>query len=84
MCGGGGACDYGLRTTRLPITTVARKNGIHDTSPTNIQSHIDSIHSPHNTLKTIMNECMKSVKFHLGNSCSGNLSTLSVNIGDSK
>lgn len=69
--------EFGLLTTRLPITTVARKNGIQDTSPTNMQSHIDSIHSPHNTLNTIINECIKSIKFHLGTAPSGNLSTLS-------
>lgn len=64
-------------TTRLPMTTVARKNGIHETSPTSIQSHIDSIHSPHSTRNTIMNECMKSVKFQRGKSPSGKRSTLS-------
>lgn len=67
-----------LLTTRLPMTTVARKNGMQETSPTSIQSHIDSIHSPQSTRKTIMNECIKSVKFHLGRSPSGNRSTLSV------
>lgn len=61
------------------MTTVARKNGIHDTSPTNIQSHIDSIHSPHSTRNTIMNECIKSVKFHRGISPSGNKNTRSEN-----
>ena len=69
-----------LLTTRLPMTTVARKNGTHDQDPTHIQSHILSIHSPHNTLNTIINECIKSVKFHLGNwpsGISGNLSMLS-------
>lgn len=64
-------------TTRLPITTVARKKGIQDTSPTYIQSHIDSIHSPQSTRNTIMKECMKSVKFQRGNSPSGNRSFLS-------
>lgn len=59
------------------MTTVARKNGIHDTSPTNIQSHIDSIHSPHSTRNTIINECIKSVKFHRGISPSGNKNTRS-------
>lgn len=66
-----------ILTTRLPMTTVARKNGIQDQSPTNIQSHMDSIHSPQSTRNTIINECMKSVKFHRGNSPSTNLSTLS-------
>ena len=61
------------------MTTVAKKNGIQDQSPTSMQSHIDSIHSPHNTRNTIMKECMKSVKFHLGMSPSGNFSTLSIN-----
>lgn len=55
-----------VRTTRFPMTTVARKKGMQETSPTNMQSHIDSIHSPHKTLNTIIKECMKSVKFHLG------------------
>lgn len=64
-------------TTKFPITTVAKKKGMHDTSPTSIQSHIDSIHSPHNTRNTIINECIKSVKFHLGRSLSGKRSTLS-------
>lgn len=68
-------CDL---TTRLPMTTVARKNGMHDTSPTSIQSHIDSIHSPHSTRNTIMKECMKSVKFQRGKSPSGKRSTLSA------
>ncbi len=67
-----------ILTTKLPITTVAKKNGIQDTSPTYIQSHMDSIHSPHSTRNTIMNECMKSVKFHLGISPPGNIDTLSV------
>lgn len=62
-------------TTRLPMTTVAKKKGIHDTSPTSMQSHMLSIHSPHNTLNTIMKLCMKSVKFHLGRSPSGKRST---------
>lgn len=57
-----------ILTTRLPITTVAKKNGIQETSPTYIQSHMDSIHSPHSTRNTIMKECMKSVKFQRGNS----------------
>lgn len=64
-------------TTRFPITTVAKKNGMQEASPTSMQSHIDSIHSPHKTRNTIINECMKSVKFHLGSSPSGNLLTLS-------
>jgi hypothetical protein len=67
-----------VRTTKFPITTVARKNGMQDTSPTYMQSHILSIHSPHNTRNTIINECMKSVKFHRGISASLNLCTLSA------
>jgi len=67
-----------ILTTKFPMTTVAKKNGIQDQSPTSIQSHMDSIHSPHNTRNTIINECMKSVKFHLGISLSGKRSTLSA------
>ena len=44
---------------------------------THMQSHIDSIHSPQRTRKTIMKLCMKSVKFHLGIIFWGNRSTLS-------
>ena len=66
------------RTTRLPITTVARKNGMQVESPTSIQSHMDSIHSPHRTRNTIMKECMKSMKCQRGSSLSGNRSTLST------
>lgn len=72
-----GRDNKAVLTTKLPITTVARKNGMHETSPTSIQSHIDSIHSPHRTRNTIMNECMKSVKFQRGISPSGNRSVLS-------
>jgi len=68
-----------ILTTKFPITTVAKKNGIQDQSPTSIQSHMDSIHSPHNTRNTIINECIKSVKFHLGSSLPGKRSTLSAN-----
>lgn len=64
-------------TTRFPIITVARKKGTHDASPTSMQSHMDSIHSPHSTLKMIMKECQKSVKFHRGSSCPGKSITLS-------
>lgn len=67
-----------ILTTKFPMTTVAKKNGMQDQSPTSIQSHMDSIHSPHNTRNTIINECMKSVKFHLGISWSGKRSTLSA------
>lgn len=69
--------DFRILTTKFPITTVAKKNGMHDTSPTNIQSHIDSIHSPHSTRNTIINECIKSVKFHRGISPSWNRNTRS-------
>ncbi|GIX70908.1 hypothetical protein CEXT_614291 [Caerostris extrusa] len=41
-------------TTRLPITTVERKNGRHVHPLTSRQSHIDSIHSPQRTRNTIM------------------------------
>lgn len=67
-----------ILTTKLPMTTVAKKNGMQETSPTSMQSHMDSIHSPHSTRKTIIKECMKSVKFHLGKSPSGKRSTLST------
>ena len=66
-----------LLTTKLPMTTVAKKNGMQTFEATSIQSHIDSIHSPHNTRKTIMKLCMKSVKFHRGISFHGKRSTLS-------
>lgn len=69
--------QFNTLTTKFPMTTVAKKNGIHDTSPTSMQSHIDSIHSPHSTRNTIMNECMKSVKFQRGISPSGNRNTRS-------
>ena len=59
------------------MTTVARKKGMQVESPTNMQSHMDSIHSPQRTRKTIMNECMKSMKCQRGISLSGNRSTLS-------
>lgn len=51
-----------------------------ETSPTSIQSHMDSIHSPHSTRNTIMNECIKSVKFQRGMSPSGNRSVLSERV----
>ena len=47
---------------------------------THMQSHIDSIHSPQRTRKTIMKLCMKSVKFHLGIIFWGNRSTLSEKV----
>ena len=66
-----------LRTTRLPMTTVARKKGTQTLLATHMQSHMDSIHSPHSTRKTIMKLCMKSMKFHLGIVFWGKRSTLS-------
>jgi hypothetical protein len=64
-------------TTRFPMTTVARKKGTQTLEATCMQSHIDSIHSPHSTRKTIMKLCMKSVKFQRGIIFSGKRSTLS-------
>ena len=61
-----------LSTTRLPITTVARKKGTQAPPVTSIQSHMDSIHSPHKTLNIIINEWPKSVKFQRGSSPPGN------------
>ena len=69
-------------TTKFPMTTVARKKGTHTLEATHMQSHIDSIHSPHRTRKTIIKLCMKSVKFHLGIVFPGNLSILSRKRGD--
>lgn len=66
------------QTTRLPMTTVARKNGMQVESPTSIQSHMDSTHSPQRTRNTIMNECMKSRKCQRGSSLFWNRSTLSI------
>ena len=66
-----------LRTTRFPMTTVARKKGTQTLLATNMQSHMDSIHSPHSTRNTIMKLCMKSMKFQRGISWWGNRSTLS-------
>ena len=53
-------------TTRFPITTVARKKGTQTYDATHMQTHMDSIHSPHRTRKTIMKLCMKSTKFQRG------------------
>ena len=66
-----------LRMTRFPTSTVARKYGTHGGPDTKMQSHMDSIHSPHNTMKTIMNLCMKSTKFQRGSSLDGKRSVLS-------
>jgi hypothetical protein len=55
-----------FKTTKLPMTTVARKKGTHGAPETLMQSHIDSIHSPHNTRNTIIKECIKSLKFQRG------------------
>jgi len=43
-----------LHTTRLPMTYVNRKNGIHGHLAHSRHTHIDSIHSPHKTRKTIL------------------------------
>ena len=59
------------------MTTVARKNGTQTLLATHMQSHMDSIHSPHSTRKTIMKLCMKSVKFQRGITLFGNRSMLS-------
>ncbi len=64
-------------TTKFPMTTVARKKGTQTLEATTMQSHMDSIHSPQRTLKTIMKLCMKSTKFQRGSSLDGNLSVLS-------
>ena len=59
------------------MTTVARKKGTQTYEDTHIHTHIDSIHSPHKTLNTIMKLCMKSTKFQRGSSLFRNLSMLS-------
>ena len=46
----------GILTTRLPMIIVSRKNGMQMTPEQSMQSHMDSIHSPHRTRNTIMNE----------------------------
>ncbi len=46
--------DYKLRTTRFAMTNVNRKNGIHGHPAHSRHTHIDSIHSPHKTRKTIL------------------------------
>ena len=66
-----------LRTTKFPITTVARKKGTQTLLATHMQSHMDSIHSPQSTRNTIMKLCMKSIKFHRGIVFRGKRSTLS-------
>lgn len=40
--------------TKLAMRTVAKKYGTHAGPATYMQSHIDSIHSPHKTRNTIM------------------------------
>ena len=65
-------------TTKLAMTTVARKNGTQVLSLTRRQSHIDSIHSPHSTRNTIIILCIKSVKFHRGTFPFLNLNFFSV------
>ena len=53
---------------------VVRKNGTQWKPQQNMQSQVDcesqvdSIHSPHSTRNTIMNECRKSIKFQRGTS----------------
>ena len=59
------------------MTTVARKKGTQTLLATHMQSHMDSIHSPHSTRNTIMKLCMKSMKFHRGIIFPGNRSMLS-------
>ena len=59
------------------MTTVARKKGTQTLLATSMQSHMDSIHSPHSTRKTIMKLCMKSMKLQRGMIPKWNLSTLS-------
>ncbi len=59
------------------MTTVARKKGTQTLEATHMQTHMDSIHSPQSTRKTIMKLCMKSTKFHRGIIFLGSLSTLS-------
>ena len=51
---------------RFPMIIVKRKNGTQWKPEQCMQSHVDSIHSPHSTRKTIMKECMKSMKFQRG------------------
>ena len=67
-------------TTRFPITTVARKKGTQTYDATHMQTHMDSIHSPHKTRNTIMKLCIKSTKFQRGISLFKNLSMLSEKI----
>ena len=55
-----------LRTTKLPMTTLAKKKGTQGAPATSMHPHIDSTHSPHKTRKTIIKECIKSLKFHRG------------------
>lgn len=50
-------------TTRFPTTNVSRKNGIHDQPAHSRQIHINSIHSPHKTRNTILDEKSKSLFF---------------------
>ena len=52
-----------LRMTKFPTRTVAMKYGIQAFPETKIQSHMDSIHSPHRTRKTIIK--LKKFNFSL-------------------
>ena len=54
------------RTTRLPMIIVVRKNGTQWKPQQCMQSQVNSIHSPHRTRNTIMNEWRKSWKFQRG------------------
>ena len=45
-----------IRTTKFPMTNVNKKNGMHGHPAHSKQIHIDSIHSPHKTRKTILKE----------------------------
>lgn len=66
-----------ILTTRLPMIMVNKKNGTQAYPDTFIHIHMDSIHSPHKTRNTIMNECKKVLKPHLGSSPSSNSSLIS-------
>ena len=58
---------YTSLTMKFPMTTAGMKNGIAAPGLVALmQSHRGSIHSPHNTLNTIMKACQKSLKFHRG------------------
>ena len=50
------------RTTRFPMTKVKRKNGIQGQPAHSKQTHIDSIHSPQRTRKTILKKKEKLIE----------------------